>query len=403
MEIKRVPISQVEPWDKNPRNIKTKDFERLKKQILELGIYKPLICYKEGDKYITLGGNMRLLALRELGIPEVEISIVHPKSEAEKIKYNLSDNDRAGEYDDQALAELIYPHQDEIQLEDFKVDLGEAIDLKGVIDSFGPELEDFEEEEIPEIDDGPAVTQPGDLYQLGRHRLLCGDATKEEDVKRLMNGEEIDVILTDPPYGIDIVKSDGSVGYGGELGFIGARGIVPVNRYPKIKGDDKPFDPGHLLKLCKNCIIFGGNYFASKLPDKACWLVWDKREHIPSNNFADCELVWTSFDTPARIYRHLWSGLLRKGGRQDELTNRVHPTQKPVGLISRILEDFSKEGDKILDPYLGSGSTLIACEKTNRVCYGIEIEPRYCDLVIKRFADYVGISEEEIRATRETS
>ena len=140
MEIKRVPISQVEPWEKNPRNIKTKDFERLKKQILELGIYKPLICYKEGDKYITLGGNMRLLALRELGVPEVEISIVHPKSEAEKIKYNLSDNDRAGEYDDQALAELIYPHQDEIQLEDFKVDLGEAIDLKGVIEDFGPDI-----------------------------------------------------------------------------------------------------------------------------------------------------------------------------------------------------------------------------------------------------------------------
>jgi len=146
MEIKRVPISQVEPWDKNPRNIKTKDFERLKKQILELGIYKPLICYKEGDKYITLGGNMRLLALRELGIPEVEISIVHPKSEAEKIKYNLSDNDRAGEYDDQALAELIYPHQDEIQLEDFKVDLGEAIDLKGVIEDFGPDITPKEKE-----------------------------------------------------------------------------------------------------------------------------------------------------------------------------------------------------------------------------------------------------------------
>jgi len=138
MEIKRVPISQVEPWEKNPRNIKTKDFERLKKQILELGIYKPLICYKEGDKYITLGGNMRLLALRELGIPEVEISIVHPKSEAEKIKYNLSDNDRAGEYDDQALAELIYPHQDEIQLEDFKVDLKEPVNIREVIESFAP-------------------------------------------------------------------------------------------------------------------------------------------------------------------------------------------------------------------------------------------------------------------------
>jgi len=140
MEIKRVPISQVEPWEKNPRNIKTKDFERLKKQILELGIYKPLICYKEGDKYITLGGNMRLLALRELGVPEVEISIVHPKSEAEKIKYNLSDNDRAGEYDEQALAELVFPHIDEIKIEEFKVDLGIPVDIQFVLERYGPDL-----------------------------------------------------------------------------------------------------------------------------------------------------------------------------------------------------------------------------------------------------------------------
>ena len=399
MEIKRVPISQVEPWDKNPRNIKTKDFERLKKQILELGIYKPLICYKEGDKYITLGGNMRLLALRELGIPEVEISIVHPKSEAEKIKYNLSDNDRAGEYDDQALAELIYPHQDEIQLEDFKVDLGEAIDLKGVIDSFGPELEDFEEEEIPEIDDGPAVTQPGDLYQLGRHRLLCGDATKEEDVKRLMNGQRADMVFTDPPYGINL-DTDFS-------------GMKEGKKYKEIIGDNRAYDPAHIFHFfsyCKEIFLWGADYYAEKIPNRnsGSWFVWDKMgggqgcnddyEKMFGSNF---ELCWSKNKHKRALVRILWKGIF--GLSKEDTKSRVHPTQKPTELVQWFLERFSQENQYIWDGFLGSGSTLIACEKLNRICYGMEIDPHYCDVIIKRYSNFTGIPEEEIRATRETS
>jgi len=148
MEIKKVPISEVDVWKKNPRNIRTKDFERLKKQILELGVYKPLVCYEENGKYITLGGNMRLRALRELGLREVEISVVYPKTEAEKIKYSLSDNDRAGEYDEQALAELTYPYIEEINLEDFKVDRGSQESLRQILEEYGP---DFKEDE-PEVE-----------------------------------------------------------------------------------------------------------------------------------------------------------------------------------------------------------------------------------------------------------
>jgi len=139
MEIKRVPIDQVENWKDNPRNIKTEDMERLKKQILELGIYKPLIAYPEGGKYIILGGNMRLHALRELKVPKVDVSIIHPKDEAEKIKFSLSDNDRMGEYSEQQLAELVYPHIQEINLEDYKVDFGSAVSLKDLIDGIGPD------------------------------------------------------------------------------------------------------------------------------------------------------------------------------------------------------------------------------------------------------------------------
>ena len=142
MNIQKVPISQVQLWDKNPRNIKTKDFERLKRQILKLGVYKPLIAYAENGGYTVIGGNMRLRALREMGIDEVEVSIVTPKTEAEKVEIALSDNDRAGEYEEDKLAELVYPYLDEINLEDYKVDLGEGVDLSSIVEMFAPVGED---------------------------------------------------------------------------------------------------------------------------------------------------------------------------------------------------------------------------------------------------------------------
>jgi len=142
MNIIKAPIVSVVPWDKNPRGIKTKDYERLKKQILKLGVYKPLIAFKDGDKYVVLGGNMRIRALKEMGLKEVDISVVAPKTEAQKIEFALSDNDRAGFYEEDKLAELIYPHIKDIELGDFKVDLGDPwIDLQRVIERYGPNID----------------------------------------------------------------------------------------------------------------------------------------------------------------------------------------------------------------------------------------------------------------------
>jgi hypothetical protein len=152
LDIRRVPIESVLPWDKNPRGIKTKDFERLKKQILRLGVYKPLIAYQDGDTFIVLGGNMRIRALKDLGLKEVEISVVNPISETQKIEFALSDNDRAGFYQEQELAELIFPHIQELNLDDFKVDMGEALDLKSVIEGIGPKLPDPSAQQPPTLD-----------------------------------------------------------------------------------------------------------------------------------------------------------------------------------------------------------------------------------------------------------
>lgn len=142
MNIVKVPIAKVVPWEHNPRGIKTKDFDRLKKQILKLGVYKPLLAYKENGHYVVLGGNMRIRALKELGIPEVEVSVVEAKTQAKKIEYALSDNDRAGFYEEDKLAELVYPEMAHLDLAEFKVDLGEPLDLKAVVERYGPDIDD---------------------------------------------------------------------------------------------------------------------------------------------------------------------------------------------------------------------------------------------------------------------
>jgi 16S rRNA G966 N2-methylase RsmD len=243
--------------------------------------------------------------------------------------------------------------------------------------------------------------QRGDLILLGRHRLLCGDSTSAEDVGRLMDGKKADLLLTDPPYGINIVNT-GRVGIDAPAGFgkVGTRRMVKARTYHNIEGDDHPFDPRPFLDLAPVVMLFGGNNFASRLPDSPAWLVWDKKAEkgADHNNFSDVELVWTNLKQKScPIYRHLWSGLLREGDRNVELKDRVHPTQKPVGLIAAILSDHSNPGALCLDPFLGSGTTLIACEQLGRTCYGMEISPQYCEVICQRWEKLLNSKREVIR------
>src|SRR3990167_5181898 len=171
------PLSELKPWEKNPRGIKKDDFERLKRQITQLGQYKPLIVTKDGT---VLGGNMRIRAYTELGIEEVWVSVVDAPTERRKAEIALSDNDRVGYYEDDKLAELIQSIP-EINLEDFKVDLGQAISIGDVLERFGPGPEEIEAPEPPEN----PVSKLGEIYQLGRHKLGCMDSTVKENVEKL--------------------------------------------------------------------------------------------------------------------------------------------------------------------------------------------------------------------------
>lgn len=218
---------------------------------------------------------------------------------------------------------------------------------------------------------------------------MCGDSTDELQISNFC--AHADLLFTDPPYGISIVSKDGHIGGRKQLGM-GKKQIVDSREYLPVKADDSIDTAkqavGIALSLTEEQIIFGGNYFTDFLPASSCWLVWDKKNE--GTCFADCELAWTSFKTAVRKYEWLWNGLCRAGNRQDEGVTRIHPTQKPVGLLAEILKDYSKEGQTILDLFGGSGSTLIACEKLSRKCMIVEYEPAYVDLIVKRWQKFTG-------------
>ena len=158
--------------------------------------------------------------------------------------------------------------------------------------------------------------------------------------------------------------------------------------YKEVINDDKPYNPDLLLKLDAPSIIWGANNFSSKLPDNSKWIVWHKKPSLDGarNTFSDCELAWTNLNgKTVDMYHYTWSGMTREGNRKEELKERVHPTQKPVGLLKNIINDVLQEtNNNILDLYGGSGSTLIASEITGNNCYMIEKDPYYIDIIIKR-------------------
>jgi len=193
------------------------------------------------------------------------------------------------------------------------------------------------------------------------HKIICGDCI---EVMKEMESDSVDLVVTDPPYGIGINKmnfvTSGAIKVGGAY----------RNDYSNhnTEWDEKGLTKEQweeIKRVSKNQIIFGANNFSNILPNSRCWICWDKRvKDKYSNDFADCELAWASFDKPARIIRYLWSGMLQ--GNMKHKEKRYHPTQKPVNLIIRLLKEFSEESDLILDPFLGSGTTMVAAERLGR-------------------------------------
>jgi len=254
-----------------------------------------------------------------------------------------------------------------------------------------------DDDEIPE--EVETICKTGDLWQLGDHRLLCGDATKREDVERLMQGEKADMVFTDPPYGIDL-----------ETDYTSYHKPMPQQqpnyirgrRYSKVKGDNIKFNPEFLLSYFRDTdeiFLWGADYYHHSLPDIGCFLVWDKSSDTAEGILGSAfELCWSKQKHKKEVARIFNKGVYSRHGEGEG--KRVHPTQKPIRLSLWFFERWGKRANIITDLYGGSGTTLIACEKLGRRCRMMEIDEHYNDIIVQRWQNYTGKEAELIDGRR---
>jgi hypothetical protein len=415
MGIELWPIDRPVPYPKNARKWSERAIATVAASIREYGFRQPIVVDAAG---VIVIGHLRLAAAKSIELKEVPVHVARDLTPAQIKGLRIADNRTSQEatWD----FDLLGPELLDLKSMDFDLSLTgfDTSEISGLlIKADLPAAGQTEDDAVPEPPVEP-VTVLGDLWLLGDHRVLCGDSTSTDATSRLCGGKKPDLCFTDPPYGINIVKTandskegvvvgakpygnQGVVGGGGSAGamypFGGVKkgvvvgeNIVKPKMYAPVINDEstdtaQEFYHCALASGVEHFIIFGGNYFTAFLPASACWVIWDKQN---SGNFAAVEMAWTSFDRGAKLYSFMWNGLARQGDRKTELATRVHPTQKPVGLFEQIFADFPFT--ICLDGFLGSGSTLIACEKTRRTCYGMELSPDYVDVIVTRWQAFTG-------------
>lgn len=391
MIIKKIPIRQINPAAYNPRkDLQPGDpeYARLAKSIREFDLVEPLIWNERSGNLV--GGHQRLKIIKnELGLSEVEVSVVNLDEQREKA-LNVALNKIAGDWDIPRLKELL------VSLDDGAFDLTltgfDENELKKLIDFEGQEGK-TDDDDIPPVPAAADVlTKPGDLWHLGNHRLLCGDATALPDLTFLLNGEKADLVFTDPPYNVDYE------GY--------------TDEKLKIKNDkmsDEQFKQFLLTVFASYRMVLkdGGAMYV-------CHPSSYQREFQDAMEMAGfkvrCQIIWAKntfawghgrykFQHEPIFYGYVdgqsdpWYGDKSQSTLWQEkkpAANRLHPTMKPVELILRAIRNSSKAGDLVVDLFGGSGSTLIAAEKANRRAFLTELDPAYCDVIVRRWEQFTG-------------
>jgi DNA modification methylase len=367
----------------NPRSIDKEKFKKLcnsVKQFPKMIELRPIIVDKNG---VILGGNMRFRALQEnkMDIKPEWIKTADSLTPEERRRFIVEDNLEFGAWDFDELStqyevdELLEWGFDE---KDLKIET-EVI-----------------EDEAPEVSQEPAISKLGEVYQLGRHRVMCGDSTKIEGVKKLMDGKKADEVITDPPYNTGMKEKTG----------------VPASIWLKHMFNDgltqEQFNTlitdslANMLVMTKGDAVFyvfidwrNVGFIKDKLSELMGVhnvIVWDKKVHgLGSDYKFTYEMCVVGKKGKPKIenrmgldYQDIWR-VQRTMGRNED-----HATAKPIELLVKPINHASKQDDIILDLFLGSGSTLIACEQTNRICYGCEIDPKYVDVIRKRYAKFIG-------------
>ena len=386
MNIQKLKIENLKPAEYNPRkDLKPEDeeYQKIVRSINEFGYVDPIIVNKD---LTVIGGHQRLKVLKEQGYTEIECNVVDLDKDKEKA-LNLALNKISGEWDNDKLEQLLA----ELREADIDMDItgfsNDEIDdiLK---DAIGSQEDDFDIDDALEEIDEP-ITKKGDIWILGNHKLMCGDSTKEEDVLKLMNKEEADLIITDPPYNVNYEGTAGKIENDNmsETEFFNFLLDSFRNMYKVTKAGASAYifhadteglnfrtafkAVGFKLAQClvwvKNTFVMGRQDYHWRLEP----ILYGRKEGC-AHYFIDDRSQSTvlEYDKPTK--------------------SEEHPTMKPIDLIIRLIKNSSKENNLILDLFGGSGSTLISAEQTKRICYTMELDPKYCDVIIKRWETLTG-------------
>jgi site-specific DNA-methyltransferase (adenine-specific) len=363
MDIELVSIDDLDLDPKNARKHDAKNLKAIADSLEQFGQRKPIVVWGK----TVVAGNGTMAAARTLGWKQIEIVRVPGDWSSDQVKaYALADN-RSAElavWDEQVLASQLL----ELQEAEFDIELlGFELPVE--------ELAEVVEDELPEQVE--PKSKLGDVWKLGRHRLMCGDSGDEASLQRLLNNQRIDSIVTDPPYGIGIDGQKKSVSANPKHN----RKEHEFRDWDSERPSKDLFDL--ILKQNVATVIWGGNYFADYLPATRGWIYWDKGQD--GLTMSDGELAWTTENKPLRAITVNRAALI----------GSVHPTQKPLQVILFAL-DYLTSSKFVLDLFGGSGSTLIACEQTDRTCFMMELDPKYVDVIIARWEKLTGLTAELI-------
>jgi DNA modification methylase len=319
----------------------------------------------------VLGGNMRLKASREAGIKTVWIDIAEGWTEEQKQEFIVKDNVGFGEWDWDALAN----DWDVENLEDWGLE----------IPDFAINKLEAEEDNYEEPDDLKVDVVLGDLIEIGDHRLLCGDSEIVENLDKLMNGDKADMVFTDPPYGMNYIPNHNKARENNKKGIT----YNNVRNQKMVIGDDEDYNPSFLIQYfdeCKEQFWWGADYYIDKINEfkDGNLIVWNKRFGIEDMNWSSShfELCFSRQPHLKEVVNIKWFGV--QGTEKQDVRTRIHTTQKPIQLPIWFIEKHGKNAHIIVDIYLGSGTTMVASHQLDRKCYGMELDPKYCQVIIDR-------------------
>lgn len=405
-----IDIADLKPLQGNLKTLSETNYNKLKGEILKLGFSEPISVWIKGKTNFILNGHQRLLTLQRMRgdgyeIPSIPVSIIDAKDDNEAKRKILALTSQYGEMTNDGLSEFL----DGTDIDFEEVDLSfrfPELDMDEFKKSLEPEVESSEQDdEVP--DEAPAVCKLGDIWKLGDHRLMCGDSTSEANINKLMDGENADITFTSPPYNMgSSAKLRGTNGTGDDSLYKSGGDDKNVNEYLSfinkftnlsISVSNTAFVNIQMLSGNKTAFIDYLNEFKNELKDI---LIWNKEFGAPvmSNNTYNSAfefIIVISRDNNSKrmpvandfkgVHQNIFT---LDNWRKKEDCQSGHGAVFPVSLPEKFINIHAKK--TVYEPFCGTGTTLIACEKTKRKCYGMELDPHYCDIIIKRWEDFTG-------------